>query len=157
MAASALSDIAKHTPELAQVVVDTGAVPYLAPLLVNQDAKLKRQVSMREQSSVWVNRNAAVVLSCIMLDTQSQHTFGCSCSKCTARCRRLLRSRRMGFGLNTSCACTCPVCRCAVPLVRLPSTLLTLLRWWWRLRYSPSVSHASGTLTSSCRSTQQHW
>lgn len=45
VAASALSDIAKHTPELAQVVVDTGAVPYLAPLLVNQDAKLKRQVS----------------------------------------------------------------------------------------------------------------
>lgn len=44
VAASALSDIAKHTPELAQVVVDTGAVPYLAPLLVNQDAKLKRQV-----------------------------------------------------------------------------------------------------------------
>lgn len=43
-AASALADIAKHTPELAQVVVDTGAVPYLAPLLVNQDAKLKRQV-----------------------------------------------------------------------------------------------------------------
>jgi hypothetical protein len=43
VAASALSDIAKHTPELAQVVVDTGAV-YLAPLLVNQDAKLKRQV-----------------------------------------------------------------------------------------------------------------
>lgn len=49
VAASALSDIAKHTPELAQVVVDTGAVPYLAPLLVNQDAKLKRQVSTRQQ------------------------------------------------------------------------------------------------------------
>jgi hypothetical protein len=45
IAASALSDIAKHTPELAQVLVDAGAVSYLAPLLVNQDAKLKRQVS----------------------------------------------------------------------------------------------------------------
>jgi hypothetical protein len=101
VAASALSDIAKHTPELAQVrkqqflgcparldlggscgicfaagsnflaeitseafiigsihiianmlrgicraqsVVDAGAVAYLAPLVVNQDAKLKRQV-----------------------------------------------------------------------------------------------------------------
>jgi hypothetical protein len=44
IAASALSDIAKHTPELAQVLVDAGAVSYLAPLLVNQDAKLKRQV-----------------------------------------------------------------------------------------------------------------
>lgn len=45
VAASALSDIAKHTPELAQVLVDAGAVSYLAPLLINQDAKLKRQVS----------------------------------------------------------------------------------------------------------------
>lgn len=44
VAASVLSDVAKHTPELAQVVVDAGAVSYLAPLLVNQDAKLKRQV-----------------------------------------------------------------------------------------------------------------
>ena len=46
VAASALSDIAKHTPELAQAVVDAGAVAYLAPLVVNQDAKLKRQVSI---------------------------------------------------------------------------------------------------------------
>jgi flagellar assembly factor FliW len=45
IAASSLSDIAKHTPELAQAVVDAGAVAYLAPLVINQDAKLKRQVS----------------------------------------------------------------------------------------------------------------
>lgn len=44
IAASALSDIAKHTPELAQAVVDAGAVAYLSPLIINQDAKLKRQV-----------------------------------------------------------------------------------------------------------------
>ncbi len=44
IAASSLSDIAKHTPELAQAVVDAGAVAYLAPLVINQDAKLKRQV-----------------------------------------------------------------------------------------------------------------
>lgn len=44
IAASALSDISKHTPELAQAVVDAGAVQYLAPLVINQDAKLKRQV-----------------------------------------------------------------------------------------------------------------
>eukprot|EP00983_Pelagomonas_calceolata_P118088 1160470-Pelagomonas_calceolata.AAC.6 len=61
IAASSLSDIAKHTPELAQVrtveypalfakemscqkaIVDAGAVAYLAPLVINQDAKLKRQ------------------------------------------------------------------------------------------------------------------
>jgi predicted ribosome-associated RNA-binding protein Tma20 len=42
-AASALSDIAKHSPELAQAVVDAGAVAYLAPLVTNQDPKLKRQ------------------------------------------------------------------------------------------------------------------
>jgi Armadillo/beta-catenin-like repeat len=43
IAASALSDIAKHSPELAQAVVDAGAVAYLAPLVTNQDPKLKRQ------------------------------------------------------------------------------------------------------------------
>jgi hypothetical protein len=47
IASSALSDISKHTPELAQAVVDAGAVQYLAPLVINQDAKLKRQVCMR--------------------------------------------------------------------------------------------------------------
>lgn len=44
IAASALSDIAKHTPELAQAVVDAGAVAYLAPLVLNLDARIKRQV-----------------------------------------------------------------------------------------------------------------
>jgi hypothetical protein len=39
-----LSDICKHSPELAQAVVDAGAVAYLAPLIVHPDAKLKRQV-----------------------------------------------------------------------------------------------------------------
>lgn len=44
IAASSLSDIAKHSPEHAQAVVDAGAVAFLAPLVVNQDAKVKRQV-----------------------------------------------------------------------------------------------------------------
>ena len=39
-----VSDICKHSPELAQAVVDAGAVAYLAPLIVHPDAKLKRQV-----------------------------------------------------------------------------------------------------------------
>ena len=43
-AASALSDVVKHGPEQAQVVVDAGAVACLTPLIVNQDCKLKRQV-----------------------------------------------------------------------------------------------------------------
>lgn len=41
VAASALSDIAKHSPELAQTVVDTGAIPYLAQMILNPDSKLK--------------------------------------------------------------------------------------------------------------------
>lgn len=41
VAASALSDIAKHSPELAQTVVDTGAIAHLAQLILNPDAKLK--------------------------------------------------------------------------------------------------------------------
>lgn len=44
IAASALCDIAKHSPEHAQAIVDAGAVAFLAPLVVNQDAKVKRQV-----------------------------------------------------------------------------------------------------------------
>ena len=41
---SALSDICKHSPELAQAVVDGGAVAYVAPLILSPDGKLKRQV-----------------------------------------------------------------------------------------------------------------
>ena len=44
IAASTLSEICKHSPELAQIVVDAGAVPYLAPMIQHPDAKLKRQV-----------------------------------------------------------------------------------------------------------------
>mmetsp|Transcript_17957 Transcript_17957/g.56306 ORF Transcript_17957/g.56306 Transcript_17957/m.56306 type:complete len:224 (-) Transcript_17957:953-1624(-) len=39
-----MSDICKHSPELAQAVVDAGAVGYLAPLLTHPDAKMKRQI-----------------------------------------------------------------------------------------------------------------
>ena len=42
--ASALSDVCKHTAELAQQVVDAGAVAYLVPLIQHKDEKLKRQV-----------------------------------------------------------------------------------------------------------------
>lgn len=41
VAASALNDIAKHSPELAQTVVDTGAIPHLAQMILNPDSKLK--------------------------------------------------------------------------------------------------------------------
>lgn len=41
IAASSLSDIAKHSPELAQTVVDSGAIAHLAQMILNPDAKLK--------------------------------------------------------------------------------------------------------------------
>jgi len=44
ISASALSDISKHSPELAQAVVDGNTIPFIAPLLANPDAKLRRQV-----------------------------------------------------------------------------------------------------------------
>jgi hypothetical protein len=42
--ASALGDVAKHSPELAQTVVTAGAVPAMTKLLVHVDSKLKRHV-----------------------------------------------------------------------------------------------------------------
>merc|ERR1711981_1020749 len=44
ISASALSDICKHSPELAQTVVDAGAVSLLAKDISHIDAPLKRQV-----------------------------------------------------------------------------------------------------------------
>lgn len=41
IAASTLSDICKHTPELAHTVVETGAIAQLAEMILNPDAKLK--------------------------------------------------------------------------------------------------------------------
>lgn len=38
---STLSDICKHTPELAQAVVDNGAVTHLAQMILSKDVKLK--------------------------------------------------------------------------------------------------------------------
>lgn len=38
IAASALSEICKHSPELAQSVVDAGAVPFLSTLIPHPDA-----------------------------------------------------------------------------------------------------------------------
>lgn len=41
IAASALSDLSKHSPELAQTVVDAGAIAHLAQMILYPDAKLK--------------------------------------------------------------------------------------------------------------------
>lgn len=41
ISASAISDISKHSIELAQAVVDAGAIFFLARILVNLDAKAK--------------------------------------------------------------------------------------------------------------------
>lgn len=44
ISASALSEICKHTADLAQKVVDQRAVPFLTPLISHKDSHLKRQV-----------------------------------------------------------------------------------------------------------------
>ena len=44
ISASALSEICKHTAELAQAVVDAGAVPFLSTLIPHPDSQLKRNV-----------------------------------------------------------------------------------------------------------------
>ena len=48
IAASALSDICKHSPELAQTVVDHGAIAHLAQMILNPDAKLKVCAEFRD-------------------------------------------------------------------------------------------------------------
>ncbi len=56
ISASALSDISKHSPELAQAVVDAGAVSLLSKDVSHVDAALKRQV----------RRRFSILLSCIL-------------------------------------------------------------------------------------------
>ncbi|AWP20773.1 putative sperm-associated antigen 6-like [Scophthalmus maximus] len=46
-ATSTLSDISKHTAELAQAVVDTGAIAHLAQMILNPDAKLKSKEALK--------------------------------------------------------------------------------------------------------------
>lgn len=41
IAASTLSEVCKHTPELAQAVVDNGAIAHLAQMILSKDTKLK--------------------------------------------------------------------------------------------------------------------
>lgn len=41
IAASTLSEVCKHTPELAQTVVDNGAIAHLAQMILSKDTKLK--------------------------------------------------------------------------------------------------------------------
>lgn len=57
----ALSNIAKHSPELAQVVVDANTLPLIAPLITHPDVRLKRQVSNKI--------NAAFVFSLFLRST----------------------------------------------------------------------------------------
>lgn len=44
ISASALNEIAKHSVDLAQLVVDSGAVPYLSQQINHHDSQLKKQV-----------------------------------------------------------------------------------------------------------------
>jgi hypothetical protein len=47
VAASALSDVCKHSPETAQSVVDTGAIAHLVRAVNNLDPKLKVRILRR--------------------------------------------------------------------------------------------------------------
>ncbi len=58
VAASAISDIAKHSPELAQTVVDAGAIPHLAQMILNPDAQLK--VKKKKRISYFFNKNLII-------------------------------------------------------------------------------------------------
>ena len=51
VAASALSDIGKHSPELAQTVVDAGAIAHLAQMILNPDAQLKVNIGRSRYST----------------------------------------------------------------------------------------------------------
>lgn len=44
IAALALNEVAKHSLDLAQTVIDAGAVPYLTQQINHHDAQLKKQV-----------------------------------------------------------------------------------------------------------------
>jgi len=55
VAASALSDIAKHSPELAQTVVDAGAIAHLAQMILNPDAQLKVEIFKFQHSFFFIN------------------------------------------------------------------------------------------------------
>ena len=56
IAASALSDICKHSPELAQTVVDDGAIAHLAQMILNPDAKLKVVYAILDLLSAYVSK-----------------------------------------------------------------------------------------------------
>lgn len=55
IAASSLSDIAKHSPELAQIVVDSGAIAHLAQMILNPDAKLKVRLNLINPLLLFLN------------------------------------------------------------------------------------------------------
>lgn len=52
IAAATLSDISKHTPELAQALVDHCAITDLSPLILHKDIKLK--VSLKSHQSIFL-------------------------------------------------------------------------------------------------------
>ena len=47
---SALAEVAKHGPSLAQAVIDANVLPLIVPLITHIDARLKRQVRSHRKS-----------------------------------------------------------------------------------------------------------
>merc|ERR1712146_644643 len=99
ISASALSDISKHSPELAQTVVDAGAVSLLAKDISHIDAKLKRQVC----SCLSQIAKHSVDLTEMVVEAE---IFPRSSDKCAHACRRspstLWTSRRWWWKQRSS-------------------------------------------------------
>lgn len=95
IAASALSDISKHSPELAQTVVDAGAVAHLAQMILNLDAKLKVVSTYLPFISMF-----SLLLPISLLFATEANLF-CSEPNCQTFCRPF---RNCGGGRDLSCS-----------------------------------------------------
>ena len=65
IAASVLSDISEHSPELAQTVVDAGAIAHLARMILNPNAKLKVLKNVKKQTFVNLRKWNCVYINII--------------------------------------------------------------------------------------------
>ena len=62
ISASALSDISKHTIELAQAVIDSGVISILAKAFLNPDAKLKVSFLLKPEIKSYSSKKGILLL-----------------------------------------------------------------------------------------------
>lgn len=58
IAASTLIEVCKHTPELAQAVVDNGAIAHLAQMILSKDTKLKVKKTTNVEALTMLNHES---------------------------------------------------------------------------------------------------